>query len=1151
MKQMHRPIRTGMSFGIWGTAGGFAVFSVLLMAATATFQQKDREWAWLLAALALFDSRCGYPGEGPRRPAFSPSVLSEAVALHNLGNLVPASRMLRQRAAPRWVGAASGVAPSEAAVMWYTIAGMHSCRRVPTPDDFRRLRRSVNDCARYPNRGSRSAAAGRASGQPVANRHRRDDDNATDVEDDEPDVVGDAGVVDDDDLREEGQQAWQRGAFQDPVATATRTAGTAGNDVHVQADQAVEHDQLDICPICDDQITSATVVVHTGCVHRSCLACSVKWAQRCNSEGREHNCPSCRAAIVSISRVVDAGWNVDSSHGRAPCMEMATQLVLARTFCGVCRRPSGPGVPVTQAALSIRQCAACWMCYHWDCISTEQRALWSTAPDICPRCNGHEAPASCPICRDAFTPTTVVVNTGCPHKFCLTCAIQWAQPGHRDFEQGQRGDHTCPLCRADIFSFMRDVGEGWTAEGYRGRPLCMEMTPGQAVSQAACSSCRRSSVARADTLLHGDTLLHDVPAMQHCAVCWRCYHWECLPSELRDDWLSDPYICPRCNGRHLADGRRAGTAVQSGRAGGPPVGWQGYAWPAVRLQAANEDTVWGPAVADLRMSFFYVPLFLCGLSRVAGAPPGGYLRAQDVLQWQQVVDEVYTRPGVQAVMRGLMPPPLALNLSFDRLVQGVATVIVHVYGHLGDAQAIHNVVVRASDGYVSPQRQESVMSPSDRAIMDELAQAGMPEMVAQALYNDGYRMAPFVPDAPMPTNADGHDQRASDDSDGGLSEVENIMGQVMAGDEGGRADPPPGERNESPIGIGVDMSDGEVEEQTDDDIWQQLESLTANEPTNQTMARELICRLRVRPRLVRRVGAVLSVSQQADVQRLTMMYELWTGDAPPSVHAERVTAFDRMLRQIRASTTRDSSVRSSARQPVRNVARSNRSLLSGAIPSVPVYDVGRLRTGDPQVDLTLPAANNHCQCSACDAILFPREVVRQRGRLYGRYCCRRGQVALRPLRWGRDAAADQLMTDMWLTHPSRLSSSSLCRRHGRMLNATFAMSCQAVRCRPMLTRGMQTFVVNTRIAHYMGALLPDDGHRPQFAQLYVHDAYTNAAVGSRQQFGHRDALQEYFARSRTGIGAQVQTALLTLVATIRDVIMRVCCIKDHMACMFH
>ena len=195
------------------------------------------------------------------------------------------------------------------------------------------------------------------------------------------------------------------------------------------------------------------------------------------------------------------------------------------------------------------------------------------------------------------------------------------------------------------------------------------------------------------------------------------------------------------------------------------------------------------------------------------------------------------------------------------------------------------------------------------------------------------------------------------------------------------------------------------------------------------------------------------------------------------------------------------------------------------------------------MDSTLPA-RVHVVCSACDAALLSAEVVRERARVYGRHCCRRGQVALRPLRWGRDAAADRLMTDMWLTRPGRLSTSSLCRRHGRMLNATFAMSCQAVRCRPMLTRGMQTFVVNTRIAHYMGALLPDDGERPQFAQLYVHDAYTNAPVGSPQQFGHRDALEEYFARSRTGIGTQLQTALLALVATIRDVIVRVCCIRD-------
>ena len=52
-------------------------------------------------------------------------MLAEAVALHTQGSLVPASSMLREREAPRWVGAASGVAPSDAVVMWHTIVGMH------------------------------------------------------------------------------------------------------------------------------------------------------------------------------------------------------------------------------------------------------------------------------------------------------------------------------------------------------------------------------------------------------------------------------------------------------------------------------------------------------------------------------------------------------------------------------------------------------------------------------------------------------------------------------------------------------------------------------------------------------------------------------------------------------------------------------------------------------------------------------------------------------------------------------------------------------------------------------------------------------------------------------------------------------------------
>ena len=59
---------------------------------------------------------------------------------------------------------------------------------------------------------------------------------------------------------------------------------------------------------------------------------------------------------MSLSRDVTAGWNADGCSGRAPCTEMTTQLVLARTFCGVCRRPSGTGVPQTGSVVDQAVC---------------------------------------------------------------------------------------------------------------------------------------------------------------------------------------------------------------------------------------------------------------------------------------------------------------------------------------------------------------------------------------------------------------------------------------------------------------------------------------------------------------------------------------------------------------------------------------------------------------------------------------------------------------------------------------------------------------------------------------------------------------------------------------------------------------------------
>jgi hypothetical protein len=109
-----------------------------LMAATTMLHQKDREWAcvWQAANSTLFEDLCRYPGGIPRRRDISsPTVLFNAVALHVQGSsFVPATQMLQQRQAPRWVRDAAGSTSPE----WFTIFGI-SNRTLPTHAQRRRL----------------------------------------------------------------------------------------------------------------------------------------------------------------------------------------------------------------------------------------------------------------------------------------------------------------------------------------------------------------------------------------------------------------------------------------------------------------------------------------------------------------------------------------------------------------------------------------------------------------------------------------------------------------------------------------------------------------------------------------------------------------------------------------------------------------------------------------------------------------------------------------------------------------------------------------------------------------------------------------------------------------------------------------------------
>ena len=337
---------------------------------------------------------------------------------------------------------------------------------------------------------------------------------------------------------------------------------------------------------------------------------------------------------------------------------------------------------------------------------------------------------------------------------------------------------------------------------------------------------------------------------------------------------------------------------------------------------------------------------------------------------------------------------------------------------------------------------------------------------------------------------------------------------------------------------------------SDAEIWDRLTHMTSSEQVDRQLARHLITRIRARPRNERRPATTSAL--QLAARRLDMLFFAWHGRHVSVVPRDRHRELGSLLHVIgsrhrqewglvRAAHTR------SASQPLTRAARQPGLLTHPSLLPAPSF-VGVLRTGDDETDGQHRAAE-YTTCAGCDAEIYRSEVVRDGGAVYGLYCCRRGQVALRPLEMHRDPELGALMRDMWLTRPARLSVASLGRRHGRLLNSTFAISCQSVNCRPMLTRGMQTYVVNTRIAHYLGPLLPQNDDLPQFAQLYVYDSFNNAPVGDqggpgRPRYGHRDALQSYFTRSRTTtFGVETRDALLALVDRIRPMLMRVCALR--------
>lgn len=930
------------------------------------------------------------------------------------------------------------------------------------------------------------------------------------------------------------------------------------------------------CVMCMEAITPGVVGVHFGCRHTFCLSCVSEWAQ---NSCREHEgyargaftCPSCRAPIEQVRRDDTVGWPVSEFRGgQMPCEWLSSRELRRRSACRVCRQRSARGMTNACIALvdcwlmvvcalvlagheGLRQCVACWRCYHHTCLSVQERSACLVEPDVCHSCLGNRVmsnnldtrgvqqieshPYRWPPSRmaapsdDAWTPAVQMSFVFVP---LLLCALS-SLPGARGGGYLHRED--VARWRILIDDFYR---RPWVQVQYRG-------VVGLPANSVVTLSFDRliDGLAAALQAVHGSR--GDARAI-HAALV--------RPT---DGYISASYqesVFSPADGNVAMDLTRAGMPERLAvflyndgyRYGGQVV-----------MSAANVDGLlagnmgvrrsrcvcngcMGDLVVDVFVTCTRCSSSICFACTGRSTVPVGQWLCRRCELGQVDLRLLALPMGYDAPADG------ALHVPCVGCMRAIHPALLWSYVARGESSAVHRCAACICTSLCATEGRCS--TTGERVDQVSVWDSGGGPCVLDVSH--------VVWQRPLDGADDGvsgrfhiarvHEAPTGDAAVAGESladEVEDGSEYEQWEDDGIGRHTAAGERDVHRTGLDS-VADPEVDtlpaEASDEAVWAAIRRAGAAPSVDRGAVRALISRLHRRPRNVRNADRA-----RADEPLLAELYELWNGSAPPTGGDAAYQAYGRLLRQIqyRSRQGNGPTARRAQRSAgsTRNTARINRSLLAGTVQSVAASDVGLLQTGDPEVD-GANQGQTYYACSACDACLLLSEVTRSRGRVYGRHCCRHGQVALRPLQCMQDAEMGQLMREMWLTRPSRLSPASLARRHGRMLNSTFAMSCQAVRCRPMLTRGMQTFVVNARIAHFMGSLLPEDGERPQFAQLYVHDAYTNAAVGSRVPYRHQDALRAYFARSRTNrIGEHLQNALVDLVARLRPAIMRVCMVS--------
>ena len=199
------------------------------------------------------------------------------------------------------------------------------------------------------------------------------------------------------------------------------------------------------------------------------------------------------------------------------------------------------------------------------------------------------------------------------------------------------------------------------------------------------------------------------------------------------------------------------------------------------------------------------------------------------------------------------------------------------------------------------------------------------------------------------------------------------------------------------------------------------------------------------------------------------------------------------------------SLRKSARKITTAAERPMRSAVQGTL-------LGKTRNNfirEPEAsldDIKLHSVGELClTCRKCDARLFKGERTAP-GNTFS-FCCAQGQVQI-----PRTPRPPWLLDD-YLTEQTPAAKHF--RGNTRQFNNALSMASTGAKVSDRIASGVQPFTVCGKVHHRMGPLLPEQGARPAFAQLYILDPNATPAQWFRVHF--RTSSANVKPREQTGV----------------------------------